>query len=153
MRYCGGLPCATVSAQGAQTFQTVLGRDGVIRVVREERTTFVNELLTMTDVKTEVASDFDDNVAGRVSTVQLVPPATPATAEGTLRVRFRLFLGNMTTYLLATTQRVTLDVASLARYLDAAARAGRCGEVPCQSGCAENKPCDFTCNACSIQPQ
>lgn len=138
----------SISAQEPQTFQTVLGREGVVGIVRDERTRFVRELAGMTNVTPEVAANFDDNVVDRVSTVQLAQPATPATAEGTLRGRFRLFLGNLTTYLLATTRTVHFDVPSLERYLDAAARAGRCGEAPCQRGCAEHNPCDFKCNAC-----
>lgn len=138
----------SVSAQDSQTFETVLGREGVVGIVRDERTRFVRELVAMTHVTPEVAKEFDANVVDRVSTVQLAQPATRTTAEGALRDRFRLFLGNLTTYLLATTKTVHFDVPSLERYLDAAARAGRCGEAPCQRGCAEHNPCDFRCNAC-----
>ena len=137
----------------AQTLLSVLGRDGVVRVVREERTGFVSELTAMTEVVPEVAANFDNSVADRASSVEVPAPATPATAEATLRVRFRLFLSNMTTYLLATTQKVTLDVGSLTLYLDAAAQAKRCGEIPCQSGCADKRPCDFKCNSCASQPR
>lgn len=141
----------SVSAQEPQTFQTVLGREGVVRIVRDERTRFVRELVEMTHVEPDVAKNFDDNIVDHVSTVQLAQPATPASAEGTLRIRFRFFLGNLTTYLLATTRAVKFDVSSLEKYLDTAARVGRCGEVPCQRGCVEHKPCDFKCNACSPQ--
>lgn len=137
-------------AQGPQSMLSLLGRPGVARVVREERTSFFRELTQMTKLTPEVADSFDDSIADRVMTVQVASPA-PAAAEATLRLRYRLFLSSMTIYLLTTTQKLTFDTAAITRYLEAAAKAGRCGEIPCQSGCAEGKPCDVRCNACAAR--
>lgn len=132
----------------AVTFREVLGRDVIVKVVREERTHFVRGFTIMTKMVPIVAPAFDESIADRVALVEVIAP-TPAAAEATLRVRFRLFLSNLTAYLLATTQKVTLDATAVTGYLDASAAAGKCGEIPCQSGCADKKPCDLRCNACA----
>ena len=140
---------ADVRAQAPKPvpFSEALGRDNVLKIVRDERTTFVDTFTLMTKVQPKVTSEFDGNVADRVLPVQVVAP-TPAAAEGILRIRFRLFLSNLTAYLLATTKEVVLDVAAVNRYLEAGAIAKKCGEVPCPMSCAEGKPCDLRCNPC-----
>lgn len=125
----------------------ILGREGVVRVVRDERTIYFKAFTAMTTVEPVVAPDVDDRLTARIAPI-VVTAATPAAAEAMLRVRFRGFLGNFTAFSLATTQKVTLDEPSVARYLEAAGRAGRCGEFPCQSGCADGRPCDRRCNPC-----
>lgn len=130
----------------ATTFGEVLGRDGVIAVVRDETTTFVRQFADMTRVRPEVAPGFHDGVADRVLDIEA--PEAKVAAEATLRSRFRLFLANLSGFLLATKQNLIFDVAAVNRYLQAAAGAGRCGEVPCERGCADKKPCDWRCNAC-----
>jgi hypothetical protein len=139
----------SISAQEPETFKTVLGPEAITGIVHDEQTRFVAELTDMTHVTPEVSRDFDKNVADRVSIVELARPASRNSAEAILRVRFRIFLGNLSTYLLVSTQKVTFDDKSIKNYLDAAAHARRCGEVPCERGCADHKPCDLTCKACS----
>jgi len=127
------------------TFGKVLGVERVITVVSEETTGFVSGFSEMTGVKPEVTNDFRGHVGMRIANVEIEMEET-APVEAALRVRFRLFLANMTAFLLATQQQLLFDTNAVTVYLNAAVRVGRCGEVPCESGCPE-KPCDLKCNA------
>ena len=131
----------------ATTFREVLGRDGVVTVVREETNTFVRQFGQMTRKKPEVASGFHESVADRILDIEA--PEQKVSAEATLRGRFRLFLASLAGFLLATKGTLVLAAEAVNDYLRAAAQAGRCGEVPCERGCADKKPCDWRCNPCS----
>jgi hypothetical protein len=138
---------------GSTTFKVLLS-DRLTTVVQEERISFTQDFTQMTGKKIDVPreGDFDQDISKRIGTIEVATTVALAAAEVTLRARFRLFLADMTVFLLATSPQVVFTVEAVDRYLAAAAKVRRCGEFPCQSGCAEGRPCDYRCNACAPPP-
>ena len=125
------------------SLQEALGQQEVARIVSQETGSYVREFTQMTKLTPVVADDFNGHIVPRVLPV-LVESKTAA--EITLRMRFRLFLANMTVFLLGTQQDLVFDAAHVDVYLVVAVQAKKCGEVPCVVGCPEG--CDVNCNPC-----
>lgn len=132
--------------RAARTFGDVLGRERVVSVIREETNTYVRQFQQMTKRKAEVAKGYHEAVADRIVGVE--SPEVQAEAQTALRYRYRLFLANLAGFVLATKQELVLAAETVKEYLNAAALARRCGEVPCGHPCENKEPCDNKCNAC-----
>lgn len=139
---------ARIEPQGQSTFGEILGPGDLNNIIATETTRYVDEFESMTALRAKVSPTFTPDISKRVSPIQAQAGATAVTAETALRTRFRYFLSNMTAYLLGTKQDLAFTPDNTAKYLTAAGKAGHCGEYPCESGCAQGKPCDERCNTC-----
>lgn len=132
------------------TFGSTLGLEVLRRTIQETTDTFTNEVaarravLELTSVeKIQVSAKFVPTATEVIA--QIPTSLTKEQAEKRVRAGFMLFLGNFARFVY---QRARVDVIVLKEtdfkpYLAEAAKAGRCGEIPCSI-----PPCCKNCDAC-----
>jgi hypothetical protein len=130
----------------AASLGEILGVDQVQNVVREETDAHVQQFRAMTGRLIAVDNTFFPSVSKPILVTD-APINEKVAAELFLRGRFSKFLANLTAFVLATQKELVFREREVSTYLHAAAKAGKCGEVPCERGCPEKK-CDRMCNAC-----
>ncbi len=132
------------STANAQVFGDILGTERMNSLIAQETRLFTDQFSGMTGKRIEISNSFQPTIAPMVLRVRL--PTQQVAPELYFRDRYNSFLSDLTAFLLATQKPLVFGGKEVEQYLAAARKAGRCGRVPCTTGCPES--CDEMCNRC-----